>query len=57
MQRPEITGWGITTNENGVKIASINRDNLVEIIEYVESLEKQLVYNVLRLCDGGAFNN
>lgn len=42
MQRPEITGWGITTNENGVKIASINRDNLVEIIEYVEYLEKQL---------------
>lgn len=40
MQRPEITGWGVTTNEKGIVIASVNRDQLVQLIEYVDYLEQ-----------------
>ena len=39
MEKPELSGWGVTTNENGVQIASVNRDQLVAFIRYTENLE------------------
>ena len=42
MQRPEVNGWQVTTNENGVKMATLPRDTMVALLKYAEYAEKQL---------------
>lgn len=42
MKRPEIIGWEVTTNENGIKMATLPRDTMVEILKYIEYADKQL---------------
>ena len=42
MKRPEINGWEVTTNENGIKMATLPRDTMEEILKYVEYADKQL---------------
>ena len=40
--RPEIIGWEVTTNENGVKMATLPRDTMEQIVKYIEYADKQL---------------
>ena len=48
MKRPEINGWEVTTNENGIKMATLPRDTMEEILKYVEYADKQLrLHNVV----------
>jgi hypothetical protein len=42
MKRPEINGWEVTTNENGIKMATLPRDTMEEILKFVEYADKQL---------------
>jgi hypothetical protein len=42
MKRPEINGWEVTTNENEVKMATLPRGTMVEIVKYIEYADKQL---------------
>lgn len=42
MKRPEIIGWEVTTNENGVKMATLPRDTMEQIVKYIEYADKQL---------------
>ena len=42
MERPEIAGWEVITNEKGIVLAIVNRDKLIETLKYVEHLEKQV---------------
>ena len=42
MKRPEINGWEVTTNENGIKMATLPRDTMEEIVKFVEYADKQL---------------
>jgi len=42
MKRPEINGWEVTTNENGIRIATLPRDTMEEILKFVEYADKQL---------------
>ena len=42
MQRPEVNGWQVTTNENGVKMATLPRDTMEALLKYAEYAEKQL---------------
>lgn len=42
MKRPEIIGWEVTTNENGIKMATLPRDTMEEIVKYIEYADKQL---------------
>ena len=42
MQRPEVNGWQVTTNENGVKMATLPRDTMEALLKYAEYTEKQL---------------
>ena len=42
MKRPEIIGWVVTTNENGIKMATLPRDTMEEILKFVEYADKQL---------------
>ena len=48
MKRPKINGWKVTTNENGIKMATLPRDTTMEeILKYVEYVDKQLpIHNV-----------
>jgi len=39
MKKPDNFSWAVTTNEKGVEMATINRDKLVETLEYIEYLE------------------
>lgn len=48
MKRPEINGWEVTTNENGVKMATLPRDTMEEIVKYIEYADKQLRLHVNR---------
>lgn len=56
MQRPEVNGWQVTTNENGVKMATLPRDTMESLLKYAEYAEKQLrLFSVSnteeKLCD------
>lgn len=42
MEKPDKLSWEITTNENGVVMATLNRDRLVEVLRYVEHLEDKV---------------
>lgn len=42
MKRPEINGWEVTTNENGIKMATLPRDTMEEIVKFIEYADKQL---------------
>ncbi len=39
--RPEINGWEVTYNQNGVEMATIKRDALIEAICYMDYLESK----------------
>jgi len=47
MERPKINGWEVTTNENGVKMATLPRDTMEEILKYLEYADKQLRLNIV----------
>lgn len=40
MERPEIIGWEVTTNKNGVKMATLPLDKMHEIVKYIEHTDK-----------------
>ena len=42
MQRPEIIGWEVTENEQGVKMATLPLSLMHNIVEYHESIEKKI---------------
>ena len=42
MKRPEITGWQITTNENGIEMATLPAEQLRKAVLYMEHAEKRL---------------
>jgi hypothetical protein len=42
MKRPEIIGWEVTTNENGIKMATLPRDTMEEIVKYIEYADQAL---------------
>ena len=42
MERPEVNGWQVITNENGVKMAILPRDTMEALLKYAEYAEKQL---------------
>ena len=37
--KPEIAGWSVSTNSNGIVEATVNRDSFVNLLKYVEYLE------------------
>lgn len=51
MNRPEVNGWEVTTNENGVKMATLNHKSLIEMMTYIEYLETKFknlgIYSVI----------
>lgn len=49
MERPEIIGWEITTNENGIEMATLPRLKMNEILEYLKYAETEL--KKLRVAD------
>ena len=42
MEKVELTGWEITINENGVKMATLNHERFIDFLKYNEYLEKQV---------------
>ena len=42
MERPDIIGWEITTNENGIKMATLPQSKMNEILEYIKNTESEL---------------
>ena len=42
MERPDIIGWEITTNENGIKMATLPQSKMNEILEYMKYAESEL---------------
>lgn len=42
MKRPEIIWWEVTTNEKGVRMATLPRDTMEQIVKYIEYADKQL---------------
>ena len=42
MERPDIIGWEITTNENGIKMATLPQSKMIEILEYMKYAESEL---------------
>ena len=42
MEKVELTGWEITINENGVKMATMNHERFINFLKYNEYLEQQV---------------
>lgn len=40
MKKPELTSWTITTNENGIEMATLPAAQLRQAVAYMESLEQ-----------------
>lgn len=40
MKKVKITAWEVTINDKGVEMALVSRDQLVQLLKYVEYLEK-----------------
>ena len=48
MKRPEIIGWEVTTNKNGIKMATLPRDTMEEIVKYIAYADQALrIHNVV----------
>ncbi len=39
MQKVKLTAWEIKVNDKGVEMAHVNREQLVQLLKYVEHLE------------------
>lgn len=42
MNKPEIAGWELTTNENGIEMAILPAIQLRDALSYIEHLEQKL---------------
>ena len=42
MERPEIIGWQVTTNEKGIQMATLPLHKMHEIVEYLKYAEIEL---------------
>ena len=59
MEKVELTGWEITINENGVKMATLNHERFINFLKYNEYLEQQVkllatpavVFSEAEVCD------
>lgn len=58
MEKPEVIGWEVKTNENGVEMAILPRHTMLEMMKYVEYLEMELRGNALKVKpDTGVLDN
>jgi len=46
MEKPIISGWEVTHSEKGVELATVNREKLVQLINYSEEITAK--YNRLK---------
>lgn len=42
MNKPELIGWTITTNENGVEMATLPAEHVRQAVAYIEVLEAKV---------------
>ena len=42
MERPVISSWKTSINENGVKTATVSHERLIKVIKYIEHLESKV---------------
>jgi len=42
MEKVKLTGWEITINQNGVKMATLNHEQFINFLKYNEYLEEQV---------------
>ncbi len=50
MEELEGLSWSVISNKKGVKIAMVNRDKLVKILERLEHLEAKLKSKECSIC-------